>query len=83
MEYMARYTYLLQFLMKKKLKLPRIVFYADTGFSDKALSELASLVDNSTTTVTIPTPKGWECERKSCNILWKHGHNTYPSLNEK
>jgi hypothetical protein len=41
---------------------------------------LADLVDNSTTVVTIQTPKGWRCSRPGCRSDIKHTHGVYPSL---
>lgn len=41
---------------------------------------LKDLVDDSTTHVTIPTPKNWKCKRDNCSTLFKHTHGTYPSL---
>ena len=35
---------------------------------------LEKLVDNGTTVVTIPTPKGWKCKRKNCSTRFKHTH---------
>ncbi len=34
-------------------------------------------VDNSTTAVSIPTPKGWKCKRKNCRVDYKHKHTSY------
>lgn len=41
---------------------------------------IARLVDDSVTTIYIPTPKGWKCKRKGCKMVCKHTHGTYPSL---
>lgn len=46
--------------------------------------ELKNLkVDNSTTTITIPTPKDWKCKIKKCPIDWKHNHNLFINLTKK
>ncbi len=42
--------------------------------------ELAKLVDDSTTTVYIATPKGWKCKRKNCKAKYKHLHSTFNCL---
>lgn len=44
---------------------------------------LKDIVDNGTTVVTIPTPKGWRCRRKGCRNRVKHTHGTYPTLKKK
>lgn len=48
--------------------------------NDKSLAELAKLVDDSTTYITIPTPPGWKCERPKCTTDFKHKHSTYAAL---
>lgn len=45
-----------------------------------AESFLGEIVDNSTTVVTIPTPKGWKCDRKGCTADYKHSHGTFAGL---
>ena len=40
-------------------------------------------IDDSTTYVTIPTPRGWKCKRKNCTTDWKHTHSTYLTLATK
>lgn len=47
------------------------------------MNELKDIVDNGTTVVTIPTPKGWKCSRKGCKADYMHTHGTYPSLQQK
>jgi hypothetical protein len=44
--------------------------------------ELGKIVDNSTTTVYIKTPKGWKCKRKGCQADYKHTHSTYTCLSK-
>lgn len=41
------------------------------------LQMLNVLVDNGTTFVTIPTPKGWKCRRKNCRTDFKHKHTAF------
>lgn len=45
--------------------------------------DLEKIVDDSTTHVTVPTPKGWKCRRKNCPTRFKHTHSTYSIFNEK
>ncbi len=47
------------------------------------LDELKKLVDDRTTVVTIPTPKGWKCKRKNCRTSFKHTHSTYDIFKKK
>ena len=47
------------------------------------MNDLKDIVDNGTTYVTIPTPKGWRCERPNCPTDFLHTHGTYPSLTQK
>ncbi len=47
------------------------------------LEDLADMIENGTTTVTIKTPKGWKCKRRSCRVDYYHVHETYNSLKEK
>lgn len=47
------------------------------------LELLDKLVDNGTTVVTIPTPKGWKCDRKGCKADYLHSHGTYSTLKKK
>lgn len=42
--------------------------------------EIKDSVDDGTTHVEIPTPDSWVCERKGCEIDYKHSHGTFPSL---
>ncbi len=51
--------------------------------TQKELKELEKIIDNGTTHITIPTPKGWRCERKNCRTMFKHTHSTYSILNAK
>lgn len=63
--------------MKKKLKFNGMTIYPDRPIKDMGLS---AIVDNGTTYVTIPTPKGWKCKRKNCTTSFKHKHTTYDAL---
>jgi hypothetical protein len=42
--------------------------------------ERANNVDNSTTVVYIPTPRGWKCRRKNCTLTFKHRHTMWQAL---
>lgn|GEM_PF-6088904 len=45
--------------------------------NQKMMNDLASIVDDSTTTVYIPTPKGWKCSKTGCDTKYKHIHSTF------
>ena len=52
-------------------------FYDDTN-SD--LRALANITDNDTQIIYIETPEGWKCERKGCQVDYKHKHGTFTCL---
>ena len=54
------------------------VFQCD--ISARTALALSKIVDDGTTTITIPTPKGWKCKRKGCRVDYKHSHGIYTSL---
>lgn len=61
-------------------------FYNERTYNekDKLLRDndflgLKNIVDDSTTVVYVPTPKGWKCKRKNCQSNIKHKHtNLFP-----
>lgn len=59
---------------------PRIVKATNDYFARKDFDDLMDYVDDSTTHITIPTPKGWRCERPNCLSDFLHTHASYPSL---
>ena len=42
--------------------------------------DLSEIVDNTVTTIIVPTPKGWKCKKKGCPTRFKHEHSTYSCL---
>jgi len=51
---------------------------------NKASEELANLeIDDSTTVVEVPTPKGWKCKRIKCRMNVYHSHTTYDFISNK
>lgn len=66
----------MKFSKKVKFSTKPIDFYSYDILGQDYLG-LKDLVDDSTTVVTVPTPKNWECKRKNCSTSFKHTHSTY------
>lgn len=56
------------------------LFYDDPEMPSEEIEMLKKIVDDGTTVVSIPTPRGWKCERKGCKIDYMHEHTTYTAL---
>lgn len=64
------------------IKIKDIILHKSTLKSIEA-KYLAGIVDNGTTVITIPTPKGWKCKRKGCTANYFHTHGIFTSLTPK
>lgn len=56
---------------------PELTFDGKTVYIDKYVNfykDLDTIVDDGTTTMNIPTPEGWKCPRKICDIEYNHTH---------
>lgn len=69
--------------MNGKDDVPKIELADISKFDENQMKDLASLVDNGTTYVTIPTPDNWKCERENCYVDYRHTHGTYPIFEKK
>ncbi len=55
--------------------------YPASWFQMKTVEyELALMVNNGTTHVTVATPKNWKCKRPNCKVDYHHTHGTYATL---
>ena len=66
--------------MTKIIKTTRDNLLPPWAHDDVKWKEFLTSVDDSTTHVTVATPKGWKCKRKGCITGFLHEHSTYPAL---
>lgn len=72
----------MKFSKKVRLITKSFDFYSADIWSQD-FKGLEKLVDNSTTVITIQTPKGWKCKRNNCPTSFRHSHSTYSIFNAK
>ena len=71
------------YCFSKRLEADESEFITTDYSADKLLHELAGIVDNGTTHVTVETPEGWKCDKPNCPTVFYHKHSTYDCLDPK
>ena len=59
---------------------PQVEFHRMIDEITSLAPELAETVDDSTTVMTIETPRNWKCPRPGCRTDYQHTHGIYSTL---